>query len=301
MAHLLVVILYKSSQLPGLLDAWHELNVPGITVLRSAGGRRARNWLQQVGLGSIGELFGAEDVRSKTVLTVIEDDDLLKKAIVEAERAVGNFYQPGTGLLFVVPISHAVGIIRPETQVATPLPETRHPEAMTDVELITRDTPVSSIFDETLNLKPAIVQTHQPLIEVAEAMLNHLGVNVACVVDAHQHLVGLLSLRSLADDLFMVIVPEEFLSETHDLADAMRFAKLSSTHIAEDAMIPAVWVRKDDTLKEAFRKMHENRLSGIPIVNDQYEVTGYISLLELLGIYTRRRKSSNNQVDPSNA
>jgi CBS domain-containing protein len=81
----------------------------------------------------------------------------------------------------------------------------------------------------------------------------------------------------------------------------MRFAKLSSTHTAEDAMIPAVWVRKDDTLKEAFRKMHENRLSGIPIVNAQYEVTGYISLLELLGIYTRRRKTSNSQVDPSNA
>lgn len=292
MAHLLIVILDKPSQLPELLEAWHEINVPGSTVLQSAGGYLARNWLQQMGLGRMGELFGAEDVRRKTVLTVVEDDDLLERAIIEAERVVGDFYQPRTGLLFVVPVSRALGILRPE-EVATPLPEARRPE-MTDIELVTRDKPVSSIIDETLNLEPAIVQAHQSLLEVAEQMLNHLGVNVVCVVNEQQRLVGLLSLRSLADDLFMVVIPEEFLSETHDLADAMRFAKLSGTHTAGDAMIPAVWVKKDDTLKEAFQKMHENRLSGLPIINDRYEVTGYISLLELLGIYTRSRKTSNS-------
>lgn len=64
-------------------------------------------------------------------------------------------------------------------------------------------------------------------------------------------------------------------------------------------MIPAVWVKEDDTCKEAFYKMHENQLSGIPIINDRYEVTGYINLLELLATYARSQKQQS-KVNSSN-
>ncbi len=295
MAHLLVVILYKPSQLPKLLEAWHELDVPGVTILASVGGHRARNWLQQMGLEAIGGLFGAENVRSKTLLTVIEDDEMLEKAIIEAERVVGDFYQPDRGLLFVVPVSHALGVFRPEIkqEAAASLSKTSHLEAMTRKERITRDTPVS-VVDKILNLEPVIVQTNQPLMEVAEAMVNFPKIHVACVVNEQQRLVGLLSLRSLADDLFMLVIPEDFLSKVYDLEHVLEYAKLASIHTAGDAMIPAVWVKQDDTIKDAFHQMHKNQLSGIPIVNDRYEVSGYINLLELLAIYARSQKSSQS-------
>ena len=293
MAHLLVVILHTASQLPKLLDAWHTINVPGITILDSAGGHRTRNWLQQVGLGAISELFTSDDVRSKTLLSVIEDDDLLEQAITEAERVIVDFYQPGSGLLFVLPVSRVIGIFRPKPKVeqepAAPAPLS---EAMTDAALIAREMLVA-VVDKTLNLEPVIVQNSQPLIEVAQLMIKHPGVHVACVVDEQQRLVGLLSLRSLADDLLLAVFPEEFLSEAHDLEEALRFARLSRTQTAADAMIPAVWVKENDTLKEAFQRMHDNQLSGLPIINDHYEVTGYINLLEVLAAYAGSQEQQN--------
>jgi CBS-domain-containing membrane protein len=85
------------------------------------------------------------------------------------------------------------------------------------------------------------------------------------------------------------------LSEAHDLEDALRYAHLSRTQSAKDAMIPAVWVKKDDTLKHAFQKMHDHQLSGIPIIDERYQVTGYINLLELLAIYARSSQQGEDQ------
>jgi CBS domain-containing protein len=296
MAHLLVVIIHKASQLPELLEAWQAIGVPGVTALKSIGGHRAIDWLHQSGWDAIGELFGAENVRGKTLLSVIDNDDLLERAIIEAERVVGDFDKPGHGILFVVPVNRVIGIIEPEAKeaVAPPPKKSRIQELMTEAELVTRDTPVS-VINQILNLKPVIVATDHPLMEVVTAMVDLPGINVACVVNPQQRLVGLIPLRSLADDLFMAVVPEEFFSETRDLEDALRFAKFSGTQTAEDAMIPAVWVKKEDTLKDAFRKLHDNQLSGMPIINDRYEVIGYISLLELLAIYARGQQDSDNQ------
>ena len=49
-------------------------------------------------------------------------------------------------------------------------------------------------------------------------------------------------------------------------------------------MIPPVWVKQGETVKHAFKRMHENGLPGLPVVDDRYHVIGYINLLELLAI-----------------
>jgi CBS domain-containing protein len=291
-AHLLVVILHQTAQLPKLLEAWHEVDLPGVTVLRSAGGHQARNWLQEVGLGALGDLFTSDDIENKTLLSVIEDEKQLEQAIVEAERVIGDFYEPGSGLLFVVPITRAIGIYktRSKDQELTEL-ETSVQEAMTEIERLTRDTTVAEV-NEILELEPVIVPADQPLINLAEMMLDCPGVTVACVVNQDQRLIGLLTLDNLADDLLMLVFPEEFLSETKDLETALRYAKFSGTHTAEDAMDSPIWVREEESLKSAFHKMHDNKLSGIPIVNDRHEVTGYINLVELLALYARSQQTN---------
>ena len=114
-------------------------------------------------------------------------------------------------------------------------------------------------------------------------MLAHPNVHVVCVVAEDGRLVGLLGLQELADDVFFHIIPEEFLSEIHDLEEAMKYAQRSSMRIARDAMREPVWVKGDETVKIAFKRMHEHRLSGIPVVDDRYHVIGYLNLLELLG------------------
>jgi CBS domain-containing protein len=296
MAQLLVVILHDPAQLPVLLEAWQSVGLPGTTILSSAGAYRSRDWLQRVGLGTLSDLFRARETESRTLLSVIDDDDLLEKAIAVTEEVLGDLNLPGRGILFVVPIAQVQGIIQPplESLVGQKPPPVEPPPfaPMTEVEIITRQTPVS-VVAEILNLEPVIVQRDQSLLEVAEALAQNLPVNVACVVNEQQQLVGLLALQNLADDLFLLVVPEEFLSETRDVEDALHYADMSRTQTAGDAMIPPVSVTRNDQVRDAFRKMHDHKLSGIPIVNQGNEVTGYITLLELLVLYIRSQGPSS--------
>ncbi|MBC7223503.1 MAG: hypothetical protein H5T59_04385 [Anaerolineae bacterium] len=94
MANLLIVILDDLRFLPDLLRAWREAGVPGVTIMESAGGYRTETWLTRVGLGALDRLLEAEELRRRTLLTLIEDDATLTRAIAEAERVVGGLNGP---------------------------------------------------------------------------------------------------------------------------------------------------------------------------------------------------------------
>jgi hypothetical protein len=99
MPHLLVVILDDLERMPELLEEWQKIGVPGVTILESVGGYRVSTWLSRVGLGALDHLFEAEEVRRRTLLVAVKDDELLARAIAEAERVVGGFDRPHSGLL----------------------------------------------------------------------------------------------------------------------------------------------------------------------------------------------------------
>ncbi|PKO23673.1 MAG: hypothetical protein CVU38_02765 [Chloroflexi bacterium HGW-Chloroflexi-1] len=278
MSQLLIVILDDLKPLPDLLQAWRAIGVSGATILESVGAYRAENWLSRAGLGALSRLFEAEEVRRRTILTVV-DDDLLDVAIAETDRVVGGFDRPNTGVIFAVPITRSIGTrLRPAETTARTLPP-----AVKAGWLGQRDTPVEKIA-ATLDLQPVIVRTDTPLDGVIQEMLKSPNVHVACVMSGEGRLVGLLSLQALADHLFFHILPEEFLSEVTDLERVMEFADRSRMQLAADAMQEPVWVKRGETAKDAFKRMHEQRISGLPVVDDHYHVVGYINLLELLAV-----------------
>lgn len=284
MSHLLVVILDDLKPMPDLLQALQAIGVPGITILQSVGGYRVSSWLNRVGLGALDRLFETEEVRRRTLLAAIEDDELLERAIAEAERVMGGFDRPRSGLLLVLPVVQVRGLhkVQPRS-VSGQLPPAVQPDW-----LVQRDTPVEVVLN-ILDLKPTIVQPDIPLDQVAHAMLDQCNVHVACVVAEDGRLVGLLNLSNLADDLFFHIMPEEFFSEVTDLEHVMRYAEKSRIRTAADAMQPPVWVKRQDTVKDAFKRMHEHGLSGLPVVDDRYHVVGFINLLELLAVCFKRQ------------
>ncbi len=291
MAQALVVILYNPEQLPTLLDVWHKVGVQGITVLRSAGGHRAKTWLDEVGLGAISDLFNTEAVRAKTVFSVFDDDTLLENAIAAAEQVIGSFKQDNTGLLFTIPVGYVEGL-----RHAKAAPEAvEHPSSALDTpELVTRETRIKQL-KATLYGNPVLVKPDQKLIEVAEALAAEPSATIACVVNEREHLVGLLPLRSLMDDLFMAVVPEEFLAESIDFDKAMNFAKLTQTRTASDAMLSPVSVAENETVKTAFVRMHENQLSGIPVVDEHQRVVGCLNRIELLVLYAKNQKLAKGE------
>jgi CBS domain-containing protein len=279
MIYLLIVILDDLRLMPELLQTWKEIGVPGATILESAGAHRASTWLSRVGLGALDHLFEAEEVRRRTLLVAIESDELLAQAIAEAERVVGGFDRPDSGLLLVLPVAQVRGLHKVQ-----PRPRREKlPPAVRPDWVIQRDTPVE-VAVETLDLKPIVVRLDTPLDEVAGAMIAHPRVHMVCVLNDDGRLAGVLDLRTLADDFFFRIMPEEFLSEVTDLEHAMQFAQMSGMRTAADAMHEPVWVKRGETVKDAFKRMHEHHLPGLPVVDDRYHVAGYINLLELMAV-----------------
>lgn len=279
MFHLMIVILDDLKRMPALLQAWHTIGLPGATILESAGAYRATTWLSRVGLGAVDRLFEAEEVRRRTLMVAVEDDALLEQAIAEAERVVGGFDRPNSGLLLVLPVGQVRGMhkVQPKPR------RKRLPRALRPEWMVHRDTPVEEVA-LTLELQPTLVKPETLLNEVAGAMLAHPRVHVVCVVNDEGRLIGILDLATLADDLFFHIMPEEFLSEVTDLDEAMQFADKSGIRTVADAMQEPVWVKPGESVKDAFKRMHEHGLPGLPIVDDSYHVVGYINLLELMAV-----------------
>ena len=281
MIHLVLLIVDDLERLPSLVKAWREIGVPGATILESIGAHRATSWLSQMGLSALDRLFEADEVRRRTILVALDDEELLARALAEAERVMDGFDRPNSGLLLVLPVSQALGLqkIRPEPVA----PAEELPPAVQPDWIIRRDTPVEKVA-AIIDQMPTVVQPDTTLSDVAQAMLDHPTVHTACVANEAGRLVGLIALRALADDLFFHILPEEFLSESRDLEHVMEFAARSRMRTAADAMQEPVWVKHGETVKEAFKRMHANHLVGLPVVDEQYQIAGYIDLLELMAI-----------------
>jgi len=285
---MLQIILDDTKFLPDLLKAWREIGVSGTTIMKSVGGYRTSTWLSKVGLSAIDHIFEAKEVQRRTLIAVIEDEELLAQAIAEAERVVGGFERPNSGVLLVLPVAQTRGINKAKPK---PLQELSPPALRPDW-MVLRDTPIEEV-EAIMGLEPTIVSPEASLNDVAQAMLAHPKVHVASVVAEDGRLVGLLSLKTLADDLFFHILPEEFIAESTDIEKMMAFAEKTRILTAGDAMIPPVWVKHGETVKNAFKRMHENGLSGLPVVDDRYHVIGYINLLELLALCLEKKEHPN--------
>jgi CBS domain-containing protein len=57
-------------------------------------------------------------------------------------------------------------------------------------------------------------------------------------------------------------------------------------------------VKQGETVKDAFERMHEHRLSGLPVVDERYHVVGYINLLELLVLCCVPAEENNEREAP---
>ena len=92
MSYLLIVILDDLARLPSLLTAWREIGV-GATLIRSQGGYRVASWLERIGLGGLQRFLDQEETGhvQKILMSLVQDEELLNKAIGEAERVVGGF------------------------------------------------------------------------------------------------------------------------------------------------------------------------------------------------------------------
>lgn len=153
-------------------------------------------------------------------------------------------------------------------------------------EYMTGNTPVGDA-DRLVATGPVIVQADASLAEVAQAAVENPACRVIAVVHDDGRLIGVIPARVLVNDIFLKIVPEEFLGEIADLAGALKYAEHVRARTARDIMAEPVSVRRDETVRDAFERMHHARLNGLPVTDAEGRVVGYVDQLELLLVWVR--------------
>jgi CBS domain-containing protein len=282
---LLVIILDDLDRLPDLMASLFDAGVTGVTLFDSIGGYRVSNWLDEIGLSGLGKMFGASELRRRTLLAVVEEERV-DGAVAAAEQAVGGFGRPNSGVLFTLPITRAIGMHkRPRSEASETLPAP-------DLEdLSIRDLPVSEAA-KMLDIQPVTVPSGASLMEAIDALNQSPSAHVAAVVSRTGHLLGLVTLRRLADHVFFGITPEVFYGEvTTDMDRSLDFGEMANVHNISDLMIDPVSVHDSDTVKQAFRLMHQHDLTGLPIVDDNNHVVGFVGLLELLDLILKKQSA----------
>ena len=115
MPNMVVVVMSDAQLCEDVLDAWQKFGVTGVTILESLGAHK----VQQVRamrddlplLPSLRHLMEGEEYHHRTAFVVLDDDFDLDGLIEATEQAVGgDFDAPDTGILFVVPVTRALGM-----------------------------------------------------------------------------------------------------------------------------------------------------------------------------------------------
>ncbi len=152
--------------------------------------------------------------------------------------------------------------------------------------------------DQVSVIGPNRVLLDWTLAEIIESIERAPRVLTLAVVDAAGRLQGVIPFQQIVDEVFLQITPEAFLSEIHTLSDAQQYAlksRLSRAATAAEMMAPPISVYEHETIVDAFRKMREANLRGLPIVDAEMTVIGYLDLLELVLVWMRAEQRKGDQ------
>ena len=155
----------------------------------------------------------------------------------------------------------------------------------TSPEDITQSTRIREVDELLRDTGPILVGPNDSLHRMAELAVVRPNCRVLSVVDDSGRLIGLVPVRLLVNDIFLKIVPEEFLGIITDIEDVMEYAHHVGARTAADIMLAPVSIHRDQTVRDAFEVMHKARLNGLPVVNEEGKVVGYVDQLELLLVW----------------
>jgi CBS domain-containing protein len=169
-------------------------------------------------------------------------------------------------------------------------------------EEVTQATPIVQVQGLLRGSEAVIVRDTDSLQRLAELAVENPSCRVLSVVDADERLIGLVPVRLLVNDIFLKIVPEEFLGEISDMDDVLEYAQHIRARTAADIMLEPIALHVHQTVRDAFEVMHKAHVNGLPIVDDKSRVTGYVDQLEMLMVWVQATgRSGMLQPSPDDA
>jgi CBS domain-containing protein len=307
---LLVVILHNLDLLPELMEAWKQVGIPGTTLLPSVGGYQAVDQLNRGGLKSLLSLMEQASPSQRMILSLIDNKETLGIAISEAERVVGGFDRPNSGILFTVEVGQALGLRkwgetrRLEEKAHLSAREKKqvdkggenllgwfeeevrglHGDATLTGWRKQRKQIISVVFKEYLD-EPVVVTVDDDMNKVMAAFLANPHVPLACVVNRAERLVGIIRQQVFAEMMLVPAMPEQFIQKPEQYEKAIAYARMEKSQRAFDIMEEPVFILNESSLEDAFLEFQAQGLTGLPVVNKHYRVTHYLTLSELMQVY----------------
>jgi len=107
--HLLVFILNREEDLEEILLGFVEIGIPGATVIDSVGMGRILSHEIPLFAGLRSLLVGTRPT-NRTIISVVPGKEKLEKAIVLITDICGDLDEPGSGVLFTIPLSEVRGV-----------------------------------------------------------------------------------------------------------------------------------------------------------------------------------------------
>lgn len=154
-------------------------------------------------------------------------------------------------------------------------------------EEITQGTSIGEVDRLVRGTDPILVRATDSLQRLAELAIESPGCRVLSVVNDEGQLLGLVPVRLLVNDIFLKIVPEEFLGAIGDVQGALEYAQHIRARVAAEIMLPPTSMPLTATVRDAFETMHKARLNGLPILDGDGHVVSYLDQLELLLVWVR--------------
>jgi len=158
-----------------------------------------------------------------------------------------------------------------------------------EADTITRETSVGEAL-ELVGISACIVKEEDDLLQVAESMAGNLGTHTAAVVDEEGRLVGVIPMRLLLAELYLHVAPEEFLIGMRAFENIEEFGKISRARKAKELMQSSVFLTREDSARDAFIKMHENKLDSLPVVDKEMRVVACLSRLQLVRLWLQKHQ-----------
>ena len=116
MPNLIVAVVLDIQVCHDVIRVWEEAGVGGATILDSIGMRHLKQRQAQRDdlplMPSLRKMLESEEYNHRTILSVVPDGFDIDGLIRKTEALVGNFDDPHTGFLFVVPVTRVRGLKR---------------------------------------------------------------------------------------------------------------------------------------------------------------------------------------------
>lgn len=115
MMKLLVFVLNKEELLEEVLVAYVEAGITGATILDSEGMGRFLTYEVPL-FAAFKDFMKGNKPYNKTIFSVVTHNERIKKLEKLLDNICGNLDEPGTGILFTLPVDYARGLMQDEEE-----------------------------------------------------------------------------------------------------------------------------------------------------------------------------------------